>query len=180
MNILNKKELISEIIDNNFDISYEIEYPALFRFLLEMEELKNNYKSPADEWFETLTINDIDIDYIEDEYFISETEERTKENERITELYDDILTKDEQEEDDDILKLNIFNYVLYKHFNIEKKFIYSTFSNNDIKTNYILSNMSISDISKILEQYKNYVDTKDEMKIFNKLKEYVEYNKKQK
>jgi hypothetical protein len=40
--------------------------------------------------------------------------------------------------------------------------------------------MSISEISNILEQYKNDVDTKDEIKIFNKLKEYVEYNKKQK
>jgi hypothetical protein len=49
MNILKKIELISEIINNNFDISYEIEYPALFKFLLEMEELKNNYKSPDDE-----------------------------------------------------------------------------------------------------------------------------------
>jgi hypothetical protein len=90
-----------------------------------------------------------------------------------------IKKEEEQDEDeDDILKLNIFNYVLYKHFNIEKKFIYSTFSNNDIKTNYILSNMPISEISNILEKYKNEIDTKDEMKIYNKLKEYVDYNKK--
>lgn len=323
MNNLEKRKLINEIIENNFNISYQIEYPALYRYLEDMEQIKFDNADKESYMPSFLTSNDIDdIDLIPDEFFISKTECREEENKKLMEeyeeaielveyysnnkineinLYDRILikkinliknnelkellkienmelikrinwrelpevdfslfnsvwleilkwnreiiknkikkleeelnnwekiklyshdwfncilykksnwfytddnmsilelelwsvwkykiikkeeeqieTKSDDDNEDDILKLNIFNYVLYKHLNIEKKFIYSTFQNVDIKTNYILSNMPISEISNILEKYKNEIDTKDEIKIFNKLKEYVNYNKKQK
>lgn len=161
----NENKIINKFHNIDLNNFYNIYSNVIDNYCWYININLNNYKS--DDFYKILS--DFELLMMDYNHHLKEKEQKKLEEEQ---------NKTDEDEDNNILKLNIFNYILYKHFNIEKKFIYSTFWNVDIKTNYILSNMPISEISNILEQYKNEIDTKDEMKIYNKLKEYVDYNKK--
>jgi hypothetical protein len=136
MNNLEKRKLINEIIENNFDISYQIEFPGLFRYLEDMEQIKFDNADKESYMPSSLSNDDIDdIDLIPDEFFISKTEDREEENKKLMEEYEEKIELVEYYSNNKINEIDLYDRILIRKINLIK--------NNELKEQLKIENIEL-------------------------------------